>query len=140
MQACRLEIAFRIPDQPTAALAAGIGRTPSPRLSRPAADAAKKSADAATDNIKSLRAQLRAYLEIRGQRPTRDRNQFVIVLKNVGQTPAKNVRGHLNQQWYTDKRDLDAGFTFPDLDVPAVPHGSLMTFVRDQEQEMFLWP
>ena len=109
-------------------------------VARRAADAAKKSADAATDNIKSLRAQLRAYLEIRGQRPTRDRNQFVIVLKNVGQTPAKNVRGHLNQQWYTDKRDLDAGFTFPDLDVPAVPYGSLMTFVRDQEQEMFLWP
>jgi hypothetical protein len=76
--------------------------------------------------------QLRAYIGLIGHDMHWDRHEFVIVIRNDGQTPARQVRSFFNQQWYTSGHDLPADFAFPDYPQPT--GGSNSVFITPGQQ------
>jgi hypothetical protein len=72
-----------------------------------------------TDRLWSLgnrtaERELRAYLGFVGHNIQFERHEFVIVVKNHGQTPAREVRPFFNIQWYALGHTMPPDFAFAD--------------------------
>jgi hypothetical protein len=63
---------------------------------------------------KSSERQLRAYLGFVRHDIHFQRHEFVIVVRNNGQTPAREVTPFFNMQWYVPGTDMPADFAFAD--------------------------
>jgi hypothetical protein len=80
---------------------------------------------------RTAKRELRAYIGFAGHRLS-DRMEFIIAVKNFGQTPAHNVRGRLNWQRYKAGEQMPADFTFPDYGDP--PKGSEKIFINPGQE------
>jgi hypothetical protein len=74
---------------------------------------AKESADAATRAVETNEKQMRAYIGFSGH-SLNERKEFIITVKNFGNTQAHNVTGHLNMYWLQSGQELPIDFEFLD--------------------------
>lgn len=101
-----------------------------------AANAAKESATAAKESVETARdtakKQLRAYLGVSGitieisnpESPTSHADGIFwdftrLAIRNAGQTPARNVKVHVNWVWGNFSAVIPAGFGYPDYNDPG---------------------
>jgi hypothetical protein len=75
--------------------------------------------------IANGRRQLRAYLGLLRHDIHDERHEFVIVVRNDGQTPAREVIPFFNFQWYALGKDMPADFHFADYPQPSDGSGAI---------------
>jgi hypothetical protein len=101
-----------------------------------AAKAADDSAKVARESVvlaeNTAKRQLRAYLGLVHFDIQSERHEFVIVVRNDGQTPARQVTSIFNMQWYPEGNDLPADFAFPDYVQDR--HGSDLVFINPKQE------
>jgi hypothetical protein len=62
----------------------------------------------------TAKRQLRAYIGLVRNDMNFERHEFIIVVKNSGQTPGMQVTPFFNMQWYVPGSDMPADFAFAD--------------------------
>jgi hypothetical protein len=92
-------------------------------------ESTKKLVEGAEDTAKR---QLRAYLGLARFNIEWERHEFIIVVRNDGQTPARQVSAFFNTQWYPPGQDLPLDFSFADYNQD--PDGSGPIFITPGQE------
>jgi hypothetical protein len=76
--------------------------------------------------------ELRAYIGLIRHDMNLARHEFIIVIRNDGQTPARQVKSFFNQQWYGPGHDMPDDFPFADY--PQLRSGSDSVFITPGQE------